>query len=1061
MKKRSKSTFFFKEKKRYLIKLLFFYSLFVFAVNANAQEREGNILQGVVLDDEGETLIGVNVAVEGTSSVTATDINGEFSILAPATAKVLKFSYVGMKPVDQPIGENRNFKVIMSYATEVIQEAVVVGYAVQKKASVVGAISQVGSNELKRTGGVTNLAQTLTGALPGVTTMQVTGMPGEDDPKILIRGKSTWNNSEPLILVDGVERRMNDIDVNEVESVSILKDASATAVYGVKGAEGVILITTKRGKEGKPRFSFNTQQTIKIPSTIHKKMNSYDALSYQNLGIERELPVTEGSWEVYTPQAILEKYKRPYSDPDDQYIYPDVDWANEMLKDYAHSHQYNLNVAGGTSFAKYFGSLSYMKEGDILKTGENVGTSDKTEYSYERYNYRTNIDFDITPTTLFSVNLAGYLGTRKSNDNDYDVNVWRGLYMTGPSNFPVRFPDGEWGYTPKNLQTRNPVYYLNQSGTKKQITSQMNTDFILQQKLDFITKGLSFRGSFSYDTRQQSKSTTTPGGYLLQKYIDPVTKEVHYAPLKGIREFDYNGSYRNYNFEEPDLDAPTQRRIYYQLQLNYARNFQKHEVGATAVMTREQYTSGDEFPHYREDWVGRVTYNYDQRYLFETNGAYNGSEKFGPGYRFGFFPSLAVGWNISNESFLQSQQRWLDKLKIRASIGKVGNDSFDSGRWPYRTYWGAQLNPYNNGPDWASYNIDGYDQNNTRTPYYYQYVEGKVGNPDLQWEEVLKQNLGIELSLFNLLSVNFDVFKDRRSKVFIVGRQRQGVMDYFGTTPVAANLGKTKSQGFELELSLRKTTRYGLYYWATYSLTHVKDEVIKSDSSPLLPDYQKSEGYAIDQTRTYIGNGFLTSWDDVYAYVSDPSYKANTLPGDLIILDFNGDGIIDDKDRAPYGYTDRPQNVYNISGGVEYKNWSFMVQFYGVYNTTRWFDYPSELGKSTGPVVSEFFANYWSPGNQNASWSAPRAEKEESRPYGDLNMLDGSYLRLKNIQLGYTLKTNWLNSFGIENVKFLLSGNNLLFWSDLPEDREESQSMWSSNSYPNLKRVTLGINVNF
>ena len=457
------------------------------------------------------------------------------------------------------------------------------------------------------------------------------------------------------------------------------------------------------------------------------------------------------------------------------------------------------------------------------------------------------------------------------------------------------------------------------------------------------------------------------------------------------------------------------------------------------------------FPRYREDWVGRVTYGYDNRYLFEANGAYNGSERFGKGYRFGFFPSVAAGWVVSNESFMHSLT-WLDKLKFRYSIGKTGNDNFDAPRWAYQTQWVIDRDP-----TWGSAGAV-FGPDNVGSPYT-QYIESVVGNPDLQWETSLKQNLGIELSVLGgMFSGTMDIFRDDRDKIFMSASQRN-IPSYFGANPVSANLGKTKTKGFEVELRFQHKTGFGMNYWLTYSYTHAKDEIEFMEDPELMPDYLKSAGFQIGQTKTKIGAGYMQSWDDVYASTKADQNNAYRLPGDLDIVDFNADGIIDRYDAAPWAYTDRPQNTYNIMGGFDWKGLSFMIQFYGVFNAVRSYDFINHLGLSI-PVVPEQYGNYWSPNNPSATWKAPRTMTESEQ--ANLAYYDASYLRLKNIELSYTFTNAWLKSLRVSSLKILVSGNNLAFWSKLPEEKEQGVSQWAgATNYPIGKRVNIGLNVTF
>ena len=1027
---------------------------------AYSQVQPTRVLTGNVSDAAGVTLPGVAVIVKGTTNGTNTDANGKFSLSVPEDAQTLVFSFIGMESREVAIGNQTNFSIALAESITTLEEVVVVGYGEQKKESVVGAIVQASGEDIKRSGGVVNIGQALTGQLPGVTVIQGTGEPGADDPRILIRAQGTWNNSNPLILVDGVERRMNDIDVNEIESISVLKDASATAVFGVKGAEGVILITTKRGVAGKPKFTIDANANVKFLSKTPDKLNSYDGFLYRNNSIEYELPVTEASWGRIEPMEMVNRYKQPQA-PGDEYIFPDVDWAKEQLKDFALSHRVNMNVSGGTQTARYFASLSYTHDGDLLNSGLDNGKGYKTKNAYDRFNFRTNLDLDLTKTTTLSVNVAGYVGTKYGSPSQ---NSWYAFYQAAPQTFPTRFPDGAWGYTPL-YNIPNPLAVINNAGARYTTRTQVNTDFVLQQKLDFIVKGLSYRGLLAYDNLFYSTGGITDNGGTLQRYIDPNIinmppdgNEADYIfgtiRQAGVNDFDWVQLPITYAAEISGNSAgnlnDAYRRLFYQNQLNYSRVFGKHDVGATVVMTREQFAEGSMFPRYREDWVGRITYAYDDRYLFETNGAYNGSEKFSKAYRFGFFPSVAVGWRVSNESFLKDVA-WLDNLKFRYSLGKVGNDNFNAARWAYATQWALD------------------DKTNFGTGMiaspYTQYKEAVIGNPDLQWETALKQNFGIEFAVLqNKIGLTADFFRDHRTNIFMSAGQRK-ISDYFGALPVSANLGETKSQGYEISLNLQNQYN-GVHYWANASYTHAIDEVVFMEDPALLRDYQKLQSFQIGQTRTVTSQGFVDNWDEVYATTRWEAQNANKLPGDQRLIDFNGDGVINTFDGVPYSYPSRPQNTYNFSFGFDYKGFSVMAQFYGVYNVSRtygWLLRPYTDGSEF--VVFENNLDQWTPENTDASWPAqrtPRTYTQDNLYTGDRWLTDGSFMRLKTAEIAYTIDGQWLKNIGASSARVYVNGNNLFLWTKMMDDSEGGGGNTSNGAgYPGYRRVNLGLTINF
>ncbi|OFX33291.1 MAG: hypothetical protein A2W90_03790 [Bacteroidetes bacterium GWF2_42_66] len=1021
-------------------------------------QQQKKDISGSVKDQGGLPLPGVSVVVKGTTTGTVTDPNGLFKLAVPADAKTLVFSFVGMKLQEVAIGGKNSFNITLEEETLGVGEVVIVGYGQQKKESIVAAIAHTSGEQLAKTGATTNLSRALQGQLPGVTTIQISGEPGQEDPRILIRSQGTWNNSSPLILVDGVERSMSDINVSEVESVSVLKDASATAVFGVKGAEGVILITTKRGSIGKPQLVINANTSMKFLSRTPDKLDAYEGFLYRNDAIEYELAVSENSWPYYMPLDIVEHYKRPQSEAD-KYIFPNVDWRSEQLDKNASSSQVDLTVSGGSEFAKYFGAISYTHEGDLLKSGLDNGKGYNTKVAYDRFNFRSNLDFNLTKSTIFSVNLSGYVGT-KWGGAEYNGGqqltashwVYDGFYFLSPSVMPVRWPDGSWGYNPDAPNTTNPIAYLNNIGRVRNVRTQITTDFILKQNLDFITKGLSVQGSLSYDNRFYSRGGMTDPGGTLVKYIDPDV--IDKAP--GETEWDYTyGSIKNpgindydfvrqpVNYVSENTTGKTVRRLYYLIQTNYARTFKKHDLGLTFLMNREEFTEGSEFPRYREDWVGRITYNYDTRYFFETNGAYNGSEKFSSKYRFGFFPSVALGWMVSNEQFLKKD--WLDKLKLRYSYGKVGNDNTGASRWGYETNWAI---------DGAS-TVFG---NSFKGSPYTQYLEANVGNPDLNWEESTKQNVGLELAVLkNMFNLNVDVYQDDRSGIFMSNTQRQ-IPDYFGAAAPSANLGKTRSKGYEIEFKFQRTTQSQLNYWATLSYTNAKDKVVYMEDPVLLSAYLQKKGFQIGQSTGVLGDGYLNNWDDVYSSLGKTQNKQK-LPGDANLIDFNGDGKMDSYDAAPFGYPDRPQHTYTAGLGASYKGFSIMLQFYGVYNVSRTYGYYLYgFSDETKTVVFENMLDTWRPWNTDAEWSGQRLVS--SGDMGTQRTVDGSYMRLKNAEIAYTFSGNLIKNMGVSSTRLYINGNNLLYWSKMMDDRE-TNNVTNGAAYPMFGTITFGMNVNF
>lgn len=1039
----------------------------------------GKRVTGTVFDTNGDPLPGTTVVLKGTDIGTTTAANGSYTLVNIPDNAILVFSFVGMKQQEIKVEGKNAIHVILEEDIMALEEVVAVGYGTQKKASVVGAIAQITTEDLQRTKGITNLATGLAGLLPGVTVIQSTGQPGAEDPSIYIRGKGTWNQPEPLILVDGIERRMSDIDISEVESVSVLKDASATAVFGVKGAEGVILITTKRGQLGKPVISFDTNFSTKTISRMPEKLNSYDQHQYRNETIEYQMNRggQDDNWSEYVPYRILQYYKQPQANGL-QYLFPDVDWSRELLKDFPLSNRVNLNVSGGTDFAKYFGSITYTFDDDLIKTdADPTNRGYKAQNSYQRVNIRSNLDLNLTKTTLLSINMGGWIGTRRNSSGDTTDQIFNAFQGSSPDQYPILMPDGiTYGYHPQ-IPGTNPLQRANNFGVVVTRNTSLNTDFILKQKLDFLTKGLSAHLSFSYDNAFVTTSGISDGGQARNLYISPKAIDILYMDEKGsyidkngnfnVKEgyrledymegylfnqnnnddFDWAKGTPGYQSEVSGSAGNVSRRIFYQAQVNYNRTMGPHDVGALALFNREQYAAGSMFPRYREDWVGRVTYGFDNRYLFESNFAYNGSERFGPGYRFGFFPSIAVGWMITEETFMEGI-RWIDRFKIRYTIGKIGNDRFGGSRWAYRSDWAL-------GADRTFFAGD----RPVNSPYR-QYYELGIGNPDLRWESAIKQNLGTEIGIFkNKISLNLDLFKEHRSDIFLVAGSRT-LPPYFGQNPVDANIGETEVKGYEAELSLKNTFHNGIHAFLNINHTGATDKILYREDPALLPAYQKQEGYAINQVRTQIDAGYLNDWDDVYSSTGFSTGNTSRMPGEYRILDFNGDGQVDASDAAPYSYpADRPMNTYGITFGGAYKGFNFTVQFYGVYNVTRqygWRFFPFSNQVVTGPVFKAF-ADSWTPDNTDAKYRAANLAMTTAQSLGTYSLEDGSYLRLKTAEIGYTLK-NMKDFLGMSSVKFYLNGNNLFLWSKTIDDYEGTAS---SPTYPLIRRFNLGVNIQF
>lgn len=1017
-------------------------------------------ITGRVLDSEtSESLPGVNVVIKGTTTGTVTDVNGRYSIGVPSSESVLVFSSIGFVTEEIAVGTQSVIDVALIPDITTLGEVVVVGYGEQRKESVVGAITQTEGKVLERTGGVSNVGAALTGNLPGLITSASTGMPGEENPQIVIRGQNSWNGSAPLILVDGVERPefFNTMDIGSVESISVLKDASATAVFGSRGANGVIIVTTKRGREGKAEITATVNTTVKAVSKLPGKMDSYDAMRVRNRAIENELSTNPASWNDVIPQETIDKYRYPANLAEAE-RYPNIDWQETLFKDYAMAYNANVGIRGGTEFVKYFASVDFQNEGDLFRGIDNE-RGYAPGYDYNRLNFRSNLDFQLTPTTKLQTNLGGTYGVRKSpwgGGNDYGF--WIAAYNNSPDAFIPQYSDGYWGYHNPNRQAAlNSVRNLALSGVEYTTTSRLSTNFVLEQDLSKLVKGLNFRGTLAVDNTfiESDRGVNDLYNDIQEKWIDPETGQVFFErAFEANTRFDFYDQGASWTPTGGTVeDWSTQRRMFYQLQMNYATSIaDKHNITMMALLSRQQDARGSEIPRYREDWVFRGTYNYKNKYMVEYNGAYNGSEQFAPEYRFSFFSSGGLGWMISEENFMQSISM-LDMLKFRASYGEVGDDGisdFNRDRFLFMDQWAYG--------DASQMGVLGWQ--GEYSPYTW-YRQTDIGNPSVRWETVYKYNLGADFGFYNgLIEGSVDFFRDDRVDIMMSGDR--AVPSYYGADAPSANLGRVRTEGFEIMLGLDRSFGNGMRVWANFAMTHAKDHVLYRDDPQLLNDYQKQEGYQLGQARTHISSGFYNTWDEVYASTTHNTNNLAKIPGNYHILDINGDGIIDSFDSAPYGFSGTPQNTYNTNIGFEWKGFSCFVQFYGVNNVTRQVVFNSLSGQMNR-VYEE--GSYWSIDNTNADSPMPRwLSIPSGYNNGSRYFYDGSYLRLKNAEIAYRFDSGWITRLGLQSLRVYVNGNNLFLWTDMPDDRESNfaGTGWASQgAYPTVRRYNLGLNVTF
>ena len=1046
--------------------------LMLVAFCTTMQAQNGITVTGTVTDGVGDALIGASVVVKGnTSTGTVTDFDGNFQLKVPSESTVLVISYVGMTTKEVKVGKQRKFDVTLYDDTQ-LEEVVVVGYGQQKKASVVGAITQTTGEVLERAAGIGSVSAALTGNLPGVATIASTGQPGEEDPRIYIRGAAAWNtDAQPLILVDGVEREIKSVDVSSVATVSVLKDASATAVYGVKGANGVVLITTKRGQEGKARIDVGFNATLKAVSKLPRKYDSYDGYMLRNEALEHELAIGgDASWAYYRPKTFIDNFRnqdrtvKPNYDANGNFLgdysqaerYPNVDWQDEMFKSTAMSYNANLNISGGTQFVKYFVAFDYQNEGDMTRIWDNH-QGYEGGYAYNRLNVRSNLDFQITKTTQFRVNLAGSNAQQKTpryyygNSGEYfQQQNWAGAYGMPPNVFPVQFSDYSWGYYPLVSNVANSPMNVALSGYELKTNTRVFTDFALEQKLDFVTKGLVLRGTISWDNQfdEGNRGINQAGG-------GHATKRMYMLPEDGVLRPE-NQIFTNTGFDfyekvdwstEAGSVGRTYRATEMSLQLFWGRQFGDHNITAMGNWKRRIDAGNADLENRREDWVFRTTYDYKSKYFAEFNGAYNGSQKFSPDNRFAFFCSGAAGWMMSEEPFMKKlkDKGIIDMFKIRGSIGEIGDDNAGA-RWAYMNQWAVTNKVHMTLTDGES-------------PFQ-GYKESVIAAPDLKWATVSKKNLGFDYAfLHGMFAGSFDWFRDDRYDIFVSGGNRS-VPTYYGAWTVPdINKGEIKNTGFEFEVRFNKVLKNGMRFWANANYTYAHNTIKVKDDPALLPSYRRAQGYSQGQYVSFIDNGYIGTYDELYSTPKREKDDTQVLIGDHYIVDFNADGVVDETyDQAPYGYTGNPEHTYNATIGWEWKGWSCFAQLYGVTGVTR------DVGlTSFNNKLLTVYDNgtWWNPVDAGGDVVVPRFTTQVAYNDGTQYLYDGSYFRLKNVEIAYTWTKGWIKKLGFSSLKIYVNGNNLFLITKMPDDRESNYG-WSGGggAYPTVRRYNFGFKLN-
>ena len=1024
------------------------------------QQQNKRKISGRVTDIKGEPLIGVNVTVDGDANGSITNMDGLYEIFVTKKSVVLKFTYIGFKTSEIRTNASTNiYDVTLEEQVNELEETVIVGYGTQRKISNIGAQSSMKMEDIKTPSA--SLTTTLAGRLAGVVAVQRTGEPGKDAADIWIRGISTPNTSSPLVLVDGVERSFNDIDPEDIESLTTLKDASATAVYGVRGANGVILIKTKPGKVGKPTVSADYYESF---TRFTKMVDLADGITYMNAA--NEAMRNDGIATKYTEDQIRNTIAGK-----DPYLYPNVDWLKEIFNDWGHNRRVNVNVRGGSEKVAYYASVSYFNETGMTVTDKNIDTYD-SKMKYSRYNFTTNLNIDVTPTTKVEIGAQGYLG-----EGNYPAISSADLYNAAMSISPVEYPkmffvNGE-AFVPgtsTNNNFNNPYSQATRRGYDNLTKNQIYSNLRVTQDLDMLTKGLKLTAMYAFDVYNEI-------------HVHQDRAESTYNFLDTSVPYDMNGQpilqriYEGSNVLSYKQETSGNKKTYLEASLNYDRTFNDdHRVSALFLFNQQSkllYPKGtleDAIPYRMMGIAGRATYSWKDRYFAEFNIGYNGAENFSPKHRFGTFPAFGVGWVVSNEKFWQPLSKAVSFLKIRYTDGKVGNSEVSDRRFMYLDQmkengdYGYKFGP--NGTKWSGY----------------ETVNMAV---DLIWEESRKQDLGIDLKLFNDdLSIVFDLFKERRENILL--KREHSIPSFLGynTSAPYGNIGIIENKGFDGTIEYNKRINKDWVIALRGNVTFNKDKWIQGELPEQKYEWMNQYGHNINGVKGYVAEGLFTQTeiDDMARWESLSAANKAITPkpfasqfgtvkaGDIKYKDLNNDGQIDAYDQTYISRGDVPTTVYGFGFTVGWKDLSVGMMFQGVAGAERVLNGSSINPFNGGGGSGNLYSNIddrWTEENPDQNAFYPRLSYG-SETTSNINNFQKStwwvrnmnFLRLKTLQISYNLPKPWVNKVHLKNAAVYVMGTNLFTLSRFklwdPELNTDNGA-----SYPNTTSYSVGINFTF
>ena len=1016
-------------------------------------------VQGLVTDEQNEPLIGVTVQIQNKSKGTVTDADGNYVLPGVPKGSTLVFTYVGYKPQQVKVMSSTH-NIIMLADNKQLDELVVIGYGQQRKVTLTGSVSNVDGKELLKSPAA-SLGNALSGKLPGMQSVQYSGVPGGDDPVIRIRGVGTFNSAEPLVLVDGVERGFSQIDPNEVQDISILKDASATAVFGVRGANGVILVTTRHGQVGKPRITLTASAGLQQISKFLEPASSYEYATAYNHAQTVEGVAEDGL--KFSQEAI-----RHWKDMDMPTVYPSTNWFKYLMNDHAWQEQYNVNVTGGTERVRYFVSVGMLDQNGLFKT---FNQGKDANFKYRRYNFRTNLDIDFSRWNTLSIGIGGRIGRRNSIGNG-EYNGQSGLFgVEGLLNNGT--PMSGYGLDSQGRRIisdpdlvgavgSDGLGLIYQHGYTIQRENVVNLDLQYKLNLDFITKGLDFRikGSYNSDYTQQKARTTGDG--------------IKYKATIAEGEYEADGSPKIVYVRQGDTwplgysEARWGGRDWYaESSLNYARKFGDHNVTALLLYneSKNYYPGGiyNSIPRGYVGMVARATYDYQTKYLLDLNMGYNGSENFAKGKRFGFFPSASVGWIASSEKFWKPISKIVTYLKIRGSIGKVGNDQ-GVGRFLYLPGTWQFYN--NNGGAWWTNDRTG-NFGTANGSFMPGARESSNGNPDVTWETAVKQNYGFDARFLNdRLSLGIDLYWEDRKNILVSNETT--VAGISALKPNSINYGRVKNHGYEI--TLRWADKIGqVDYSISPAVAYSRNKVVEMAEVKKEFDHMYHRGHPVGQPFGYEFFEFYVPGKTEEHYKAQygtdmPDQQITLRPGDCVFVDLTGDGKVDANDVHAIGYSDIPEYTGSVNATLNWKGLDFSMTWVGAAHVNRQLSsfYTPAFGTGNQSMLNKWvYDNSWTEDNPNAILPRISLEKSAREHNGALSapwMVDASYIRLKNLEIGYSFHIPGLK---INSIRVYANGYNLLTFTSFKANDPEAQAGYGSTRYPMTRVYNFGMNINF